>query len=41
MPGSLEGLNASVEAVVRKYPAEYQWEYKRFKRVPEGEKRPY
>ncbi len=41
MPESLQGLNASVEAVVRKYPAEYQWEYKRFKRVPEGEKRPY
>lgn len=28
---SLTGLNASVEACVREQPAQYQWEYKRFK----------
>jgi uncharacterized protein YndB with AHSA1/START domain len=38
---SLAGLNASVEAVVREVPAQYQWEYKRFKRQPEGMPRPY
>lgn len=31
---SLEGLNASVEACVRRAPAQYQWEYKRFRRLP-------
>lgn len=33
---SLAGLNASVEACVRLAPAQYQWEYKRFRRLPEG-----
>jgi KDO2-lipid IV(A) lauroyltransferase len=33
---SLAGLNASVEACVRCAPAQYQWEYKRFGRLPEG-----
>jgi len=28
------GLNASVEACVRRVPAQYQWEYKRFHRLP-------
>jgi KDO2-lipid IV(A) lauroyltransferase len=33
---SLAGLNASVEACVRCAPAQYQWEYKRFRRLPES-----
>lgn len=32
---SVTGLNASVEACVRRAPAQYQWEYKRFRRLPE------
>lgn len=31
---SVTGLNASVEACVRRAPAQYQWEYKRFRRLP-------
>lgn len=31
---SLLGLNASVAACVRRAPAQYQWEYKRFRRLP-------
>ena len=38
---SLAGLNSSVEAAVNECPEQYQWEYKRFRRVPAGEKRPY
>jgi KDO2-lipid IV(A) lauroyltransferase len=38
---SLVGLNASVEACVRRAPAQYQWEYKRFRRLPEGYPRHY
>ncbi|GAB1255513.1 lysophospholipid acyltransferase [Aurantivibrio plasticivorans] len=30
---SLTAMNEQVEALVRKAPAQYQWEYKRFKRV--------
>lgn len=33
---ALVGLNASIEAAVRQEPAIYQWEYKRFKRQPDG-----
>jgi KDO2-lipid IV(A) lauroyltransferase len=33
---SLLGLNRSVEACVLKAPEQYQWEYKRFKRRPDG-----
>ncbi len=33
-PLSVAGLNASVEACVRRVPAQYQWEYKRFRRLP-------
>lgn len=33
---ALAGLNASIEAAVRQDPALYQWEYKRFKRQPDG-----
>lgn len=38
---SLAALNASVEACVRRAPAQYQWEYKRFRRLPEGYPQPY
>ena len=38
---SLAGLNASVEACVRCAPAQYQSEYKRFRRLPEGYPRHY
>ncbi|WP_039916045.1 lysophospholipid acyltransferase family protein [Cellvibrio mixtus] len=31
---SVTGLNASVAACVRRAPAQYQWEYKRFRRLP-------
>jgi Kdo2-lipid IVA lauroyltransferase/acyltransferase len=37
---SIEALNESVESVVSECPEQYQWEYKRFKRQPNGEK-PY
>ncbi|QCF25023.1 lysophospholipid acyltransferase family protein [Hydrocarboniclastica marina] len=33
---SATGLNASVEQCVRAIPAQYQWEYKRFRRRPPG-----
>lgn len=38
---SLAGLNASVEACVRCAPAQYQWEYKRFGRLPKDYPRVY
>ena len=38
---SLAALNASIESAVNEFPAQYQWEYKRYKRVPPGEQRPY
>lgn len=38
---SLTGLNASVADCVRRAPAQYQWEYKRFRRLPEGHPRHY
>lgn len=41
MRESVTALNQSIEAVVNEFPAQYQWEYKRFKRVPPGQKRPY
>lgn len=31
---SVAGLNASVEACVKRAPSQYQWEYKRFRRLP-------
>ena len=37
---SLTGLNATVEEAIRDEPTLYQWEYKRFKRQPDGS-RPY
>lgn len=33
---SLTAMNAIIETAVRKIPTQYQWEYKRFKRRPEG-----
>lgn len=38
---SLAALNASVESAANECPQQYQWEYKRFRRVPPGESRPY
>lgn len=35
---SVEGLNRSVEACVLKALPQYQWEYKRFRRQPDGQK---
>jgi len=32
---SVTGLNACVAACVKRAPAQYQWEYKRFRRLPE------
>ena len=34
-------LNRSVEACVRAAPAQYQWEYKRFRHRPPGHANPY
>lgn len=34
-------LNASVEALVRRSPEQYQWEYKRLRHRPPGEPHPY
>ncbi|RMF08082.1 MAG: lipid A biosynthesis lauroyl acyltransferase, partial [Alphaproteobacteria bacterium] len=33
---SVTAMNRSIEALVREAPAQYQWEYKRFKRPPPG-----
>jgi KDO2-lipid IV(A) lauroyltransferase len=33
---SVTGLNASVAVCVKRAPAQYQWEYKRFRRLPEN-----
>lgn len=38
---SVAAMNASIEKLVRKKPAQYQWEYKRFKRPPAGGIDPY
>ncbi|MEI7950670.1 MAG: lysophospholipid acyltransferase family protein [Gammaproteobacteria bacterium] len=38
---ALAALNRSVESVVLEDPAQYQWEYKRFKRQPQGVQPPY
>lgn len=34
-------INRTIEQVVREAPAQYQWEYKRFKRRPEGQPKVY
>lgn len=38
---SLGALNRGVENCIAHCPEQYQWEYKRFKRKPEGAERPY
>jgi len=38
---SVSAMNRSIENAVNEYPEQYQWEYKRFKRLPPGEHRPY
>jgi Kdo2-lipid IVA lauroyltransferase/acyltransferase len=38
---SVSAMNAFVEACVRDTPEQYQWEYKRFRRVPKDTKRIY
>lgn len=38
---SLTAMNRSVEACVADAPAQYQWEYKRFKKQPEGMEKRY
>lgn len=38
---SAAAMNQAVEALVREEPAQYQWEYKRFKRPPPGDTDPY
>lgn len=39
MATSLAGLNHSVEMLVRECPEQYQWEYKRFKEHPSGQRK--
>lgn len=41
MPTALAALNRSIEGLMIGVPEQYQWEYKRFKRQPEGRERPY
>jgi Kdo2-lipid IVA lauroyltransferase/acyltransferase len=41
MPDALRGLNQSIEELIKAYPEQYGWEYKRFKRQPEGAQRLY
>lgn len=38
---SVVAMNAAIEALVRKDPSQYQWEYKRFRRPPPGRADPY
>lgn len=38
---SAAAMNRAIEALVREHPAQYQWEYKRFKRPPDGTPPPY
>lgn len=41
MPAALQGMNDSMERLIRAEPEQYQWGYKRFKRQPAGRPRPY
>jgi KDO2-lipid IV(A) lauroyltransferase len=34
-------MNAAVERLVRQHPEQYQWEYKRFKKRPDGQPKVY
>ena len=38
---AVAAMNRLVEQCVREMPEQYQWEYKRFKRVPKGASNPY
>ncbi len=38
---ALTGLNKTVEACISYEPAQYQWEYKRYRRQPENQPSPY
>lgn len=38
---ALTALNKGVEEVIMESPAQYQWEYKRFRRAPPGAAQPY
>jgi len=38
---SVTGVNKTVEKLVRDVPEQYQWEYKRFRERPKGEKKVY
>jgi len=38
---ALRGLNLSVEQCVDRLPEQYQWQYKRYRKQPEGMPRPY
>ncbi|WP_439134426.1 lysophospholipid acyltransferase family protein [Pseudomaricurvus sp.] len=38
---ALTGLNKTVENCVNDIPAQYQWEYKRFRKQPQGMPKPY
>lgn len=38
---SLHALNMGVEQIVAMEPSQYQWEYKRFRKVPPGMAKPY
>lgn len=38
---SAAAMNRAIEQLVRSDPAQYQWEYKRFKRQPRGRQDPY
>jgi KDO2-lipid IV(A) lauroyltransferase len=33
---SVQAINAAVEDCIREAPEQYQWEYKRFKKQPDG-----
>lgn len=37
----LTQMNLAIESLVRRYPEQYQWEYKRFQTRPDGEPSPY
>lgn len=41
MPSALAAMNRSIEALISLAPEQYQWEYKRFRRQPEGAPRVY
>ncbi len=38
---ALAAMNQGIEALVREDPAQYQWEYRRFRRPPPGQPSPY